>query len=604
MSKLSKEEIYQVVDQYRQSTDREPVIIFGAGCIGHKAVAYCGGKGIPVSCIADNNPKLWGNRIDGIEVVDPDTLKGRDAALILVSSDDYQGMAKQLDGYGLNRYLSFFLFQGRLAVEPLPEARPVERACNWMLQNQQANGGVSVYHGAPVEYPEVTGYIIPTMLQYGFRDEALKMAGFLASVANEDGSFNAAGAQRVYLFDTAQALRGLNAISKITDCYDGLREKTAEFLFTVLEQNGGIFPKSYEDDPEVPETIMLFALPPMMDYAQQAHMEDKIALVHRSVQRYLEDPQVLSQKSLTHFLAYQIDGLIDLGYQESVRDILSRLLVSQRADGSIPAYQGVEWTCITGCSQIAICLYKLGLREPADRLVAWVEQNMEASGGFLGSVGPDALYYADRELSWAVKFYLDACKQMIRAHFDYEFSVTAPEEIERDHAEVTAVTDGLYGTEHILEVGCGKGRILKRVHEQFPDCKLEGVDISPKMLSFVPSYVKTAVGDIEFLPYADNTFDLVYTVECIEHSVHIRAAVGELIRVCKPGGRIIVIDKQLSNWGRLATPPWERWPDRAGLEALLKEGCSTVSSQTLHPKQYDERDDLFVKWEGEKHGKQ
>ena len=61
-----------------------------------------------------------------------------------------------------------------------------------------------------------------------------------------------------------------------------------------------------------------------------------------------------------------------------------------------------------------------------------------------------------------------------------------------------------------------------------------------------------------------------------------------------------MIDKQLSNWGRLATPPWERWPDRAGLEALLKEGCSTVGSQMLHPKGYDERDDLFVKWEGEK----
>jgi len=453
MSILSREEIYQVIDQYKQSTDKMPIIIFGAGNIGHQAVAYCEKKGIPVSCIADNNPKLWGERINGIEVVSPDTLKDRSAPLILVSSDFYQEMADQLDNYGLDRYLSFFLFQGQYDVEPHPGTRSVEQACNWILHNQQANGGVSVYHGAENEYPEVTGYIIPTMLQYGFRDEALKMADFLASVANEDGSFNAAGSQRVYLFDTAQALRGLNAVSKITDRYDELRNKTAEFLFTVLEQNSGLFPKSYEDDPEVPETIMLFALPPMMDYAQDFQREDRIALIHRSADLYLKDPHVLSQKSLTHFLAYQIDGLIDLGYPEAVKDIISRLLASQKADGSIPAYKGVKWVCITGCSQIAICLYKLGMREPAGKLVSWVEQNMEASGGFLGSVGQGAQYYADRELSWAVKFYLDAYKQMIRAHFDYEFSVTAPGEIEEDNAEVTAVVNALCGTEHVNDEG-------------------------------------------------------------------------------------------------------------------------------------------------------
>lgn len=604
MSKLSKEEIYAVVDHYKESGDQNPIAIFGAGEIGHNAVAYCEEKGIVVSCIADNNSNLWGTRLNGIEIVPPDALKNGNVPLILIASNFYNEMARQLDEYGLYRYLSYFLFRGRyeLSAQSGPEVRSVERACNWILQNQQVNGGVSVYHGAANEYPEVTGYIIPTMLQFGFQDEALKMANYLVSEANEDGSFNAAGTQRMYLFDTAQALRGLNAVSKVTDQYDRLREKTAEFLFSVLEQNGGVFPKSYEDDPEVPEAIMLFALPPMMEYAQSLKQENKISLVHQSVKQYLNNPQVLSQKSLTHFLAYQIDGLIDLGYPDAVKDIMSRLLVSQRPDGSIPAYEGVDWVCITGCSQLAICLYKLGNREPADQLMAWVEQNMEASGGFLGSVGPGAKYYADRELSWAVKFYLDAYKRMIRAHFDYEFSVVAPTEIDPDDVEVLAIADALSGSQHVLEVGCGKGRILKRLHERFPDCELEGIDISPNMLSFAPDFVKTTVGEIEFLPYEDDTFDLVYTVECIEHSVHMRAAVRELIRVCKPGGTVIIIDKQLSNWGRLVTPSWERWPDRLGLEGLLKKGCNMVCSSQLRPKGYDDRDDLFVKWEGKKRG--
>lgn len=605
MAALSKEEIFQIVDTYKASPAQKDIVLFGAGKIGHTAMDYCKEQGIKIAYITDNNQSLWGKEIDGIAIVPPERLTELSPFLIILASDFNKEMAAQLDEYGLSNYISYFLFKGRYAggTAAYPEASSVERACSWILQNQQENGGVSVFYGAFHEYPEVTGYIIPTMLQYGFRNEALAMAEYLASVANEDGSFNASGSDRVYLFDTAQALRGLNAVRKVTDKYAALQRKTAEYLFSVLERNNGIFPKSYEDDPIIPETIMLFALPPMLEYAQAAASEEKIALVHASVQQYLKAPDALSIQTLTHFLAYQIDGLIDMGYEKEVEDIIMRLLASQKSDGSIPAYAGVDWICITGCSQIAICLYKLGMRAPADRLVSWVEQNMEASGGFLGSVGPKADYLADREISWAVKFYLDAYKQMIRAHFDEEFSQIAPTEIAADEAEVTSITDVLQGGERVLEVGCGKGRILKRVHERFPNCQLEGVDISPKMLSYVPDFIETKLGEMEFLPYADNSFDLVYAVECIEHSVHLRAAVSELIRVCRPGGKVIIIDKQLSNWGRLTTPPWERWPDRAGLEDILKEGCASVRSEPVYPKGYDERDDLFVKWEGQKYVK-
>ena len=114
MSKLSKEDIYQIVDQYKESKQREPIAIFGAGGIGHDAVSYCAEKCIAVSCIADNNSDLWGSYINGIEVVSPETLKDRNAPLILVSSNFYHEMASQLDEYGLERYLSFFRFRGRV----------------------------------------------------------------------------------------------------------------------------------------------------------------------------------------------------------------------------------------------------------------------------------------------------------------------------------------------------------------------------------------------------------------------------------------------------------------------------------------------------------
>lgn len=599
MPALSKKEIYQLVDDCKMSPAEATIVLFGAGAIGHEAMDYCAQEGIQIAYIADNNPALWHHEIKGIPVIPPEELPAVKSTLIILAYNNSREMAVQLEAYGLYHYISYYLFKYRYSAGSVsyPGATSVERACSWILNNQQENGGVSVFCGAPYEYPEVTGYIIPTMLRYGFQEEALLMAQYLASVANHDGSFNAAGSNRVYLFDTAQALRGLNAICKVTNQYAQLREQTAGYLFSVLKENGGIFPKSYADDPIVPETIMLFALPPMLEYAQVINNNEMAALVHQAAKRYLLEPQALSLQTLTHFLAYQIDGLLDLGYVDEVKPVVRQLLCSQREDGAIPAFEGVDWVCITGCAQIAICFYKMGKPEPADKLMTWVEQNMEASGGFLGSVGPGAEYYWDRELSWAVKFYLDAYKQMISAHFDYIFAPTAPAEISENDDEVTAITNCLHGHERILEVGCGKGRILKRIHERFPDCRLEGVDISRGLLSYVPDFVETAVGEIEFLPYQDNAFDVVYTIECIEHSVNLRAAVRELIRVCRPGGKVIIIDKQMSNWGRLVTPPWERWPDRAKLEGLLKEACASVHTQPVHPWGGDDRDDLFIKWE-------
>ncbi len=600
MSALTKEEIYQLVDEYRDSPEGKKAILFGAGKIGREMLAYCKKEGIAVSYFADNNPDLWGGSVGGVEVVPPARLCELRPFLIILSCDQSEEIVIQLEEYGLNQYISYFLFKNRYKKEnlPSPESTSAERACNWILQIQQENGGVSVFSGAPYEYPEVTGYIIPTMLQYGFQDEALAMAKYLASAANLNGSFPAAGSDQVYLFDTAQALRGLNAICKVTNEYAGLQEKTAEYLFSVLSRHNGLFPKSYEQDSVIPETIMLFALPPMLEYARMTGSREKEALIHRSVKLYLQEAEVLSIKTLTHFLAYQIDGLIDMGYIDEVRPIVRSLLDSQREDGAIPAYEGVDWVCITGCSQIAICLYKMKMPAPADRLMTWVERNMEPSGGFLGSVGSGAEYFEDRELSWAVKFYLDAYRWMIKAHFNHVFAPIAPEEISPNDGEVVAVIKELCGHERVLEVGCGKGRILKRVHERFPECCLEGIDISEGMLSYVPDFVKTAVGNAEFLPYEENSFDVVYTVECMEHSVNLRAAVRELVRVCKAGGKIIIIDKQLSNWGRLATPPWERWPDRAGLENILREYCALVCSEPVHPQGADKRDEMYIKWEG------
>ena len=61
------------------------------------------------------------------------------------------------------------------------------------------------------------------------------------------------------------------------------------------------------------------------------------------------------------------------------------------------------------------------------------------------------------------------------------------------------------------------------------------------------------------LPFPDSAFDAAYATESLEHAVEIEKAVHEMCRVVKPGGRIVIIDKNAEHWGKLETPAWEKW---------------------------------------------
>jgi len=98
------------------------------------------------------------------------------------------------------------------------------------------------------------------------------------------------------------------------------------------------------------------------------------------------------------------------------------------------------------------------------------------------------------------------------------------------------------------------------------------------------------------LPLATGAFDGAYATESLEHAVDIPAAVAELARIVKPGGRIVIIDKNADAWGRLETPAWERWFGRKELEKLLARHCREVSSRPISYWEDVEPDGLFLAW--------
>jgi ubiquinone/menaquinone biosynthesis C-methylase UbiE len=152
----------------------------------------------------------------------------------------------------------------------------------------------------------------------------------------------------------------------------------------------------------------------------------------------------------------------------------------------------------------------------------------------------------------------------------------------------------------VADIGSGKGRFARIVKERFPDSSVIALDLAEAMLAHVPTNIERVSASMTALPLATGSVDAAYATESLEHAVDIPAAVAELARIVKPGGRIAIIDKSAEAWGRLETPSWERWFGRKELERLLQRHCRRVWSQPVSYWEDVAPDGLFLAWFAEK----
>lgn len=474
-------------------------------------------------------------------------------------------------------------------------------AVQWLRTHELPSGGIQVHDTHAYAYPEVTGYLVPTMLAYGEKEMARRCVGWLARLQLADGSYTDPEGHKPYIFDTGQVLRGLLAgIELVPEAREAARRACDWLCRQMIDGGRGGFPHAYDGLDYVPESVQLYVLPALRQAAEVLGEPAYRDAADRCLEFYLCREGLLNiDATLTHFLAYEIEALIDLGRTDVVRPVLEKLESLQRPDGSVRGIGGVRWVCVPGLLQLAICWYKTNRHLAADQALKWAEAHQRESGGFRGSHGLRAWYFPANEPAWAVKYYLDAHLHRIRAFFDRNAGIF-PADVADDDGRLRAILTDVRPGDSVLEVGCGKGRFLAAVSRLQASVQCTGVDISSVLLRHLPDHVKKQEGALEAIPFPDNCFDVVFSVEAIEHSANPEVAVAEMIRVARPDGRIIIIDKQRSQWGRLACPSWERWPDMHGLASLLKCGCAEVSATPVAYDGHPASDGLMVAWHGRK----
>lgn len=168
------------------------------------------------------------------------------------------------------------------------------------------------------------------------------------------------------------------------------------------------------------------------------------------------------------------------------------------------------------------------------------------------------------------------------------------------HVQLIARYFGDLNGRLVLDAGSGKGRFARVLQDLNPHAHIVTLDLALAMLAHAKAPLLPCCGTLTRYPFRDHSFDCVYATESLEHAVDIDAAVSELTRVLKPGGKLVIIDKNIEHWGRFETPHWETWFDRRQMERLLARHCRHVSSEFISYWEDVPPDGLFLAWKAEK----
>jgi ubiquinone/menaquinone biosynthesis C-methylase UbiE len=100
----------------------------------------------------------------------------------------------------------------------------------------------------------------------------------------------------------------------------------------------------------------------------------------------------------------------------------------------------------------------------------------------------------------------------------------------------------------VVDLGCGTGQLTQRLARTFPAATIVGVDLSEGMLTQAGGRL-SALGngarrlvraDAEQLPFAGSSVDVVVCTESFHWYRDQARALGELARVLRPGGRLLI----------------------------------------------------------------
>ena len=162
----------------------------------------------------------------------------------------------------------------------------------------------------------------------------------------------------------------------------------------------------------------------------------------------------------------------------------------------------------------------------------------------------------------------------IKGHYDSVDTIISMSKVSKD--------------DEVLDIACGTGIVTCTFAKYAKN--VIGLDITQDMITQATKLqnekklenIKFDLADVETLPFKDSTFDIVFTRYSFHHFLDTKKVFDEMIRVCKPNGKVIVVDVALENRYSKAYNYMEKLRDPSHTKALtFKEFDELFSSKYL-----------------------
>jgi SAM-dependent methyltransferase len=126
---------------------------------------------------------------------------------------------------------------------------------------------------------------------------------------------------------------------------------------------------------------------------------------------------------------------------------------------------------------------------------------------------------------------------------------STPAEAWRAHKPASFALLEVAEGDQVLDVGCGTGEDAREIARHYPGVAVVGVDADPERVAEadrltlgVPRPVEFQVADVTRLPFEAGAFDAVRADRVFHHLADPVTGLAEMIRVSRPGGRVVVSD--------------------------------------------------------------